>query len=147
MKVILKADVKGLGKTGEIKEASDGYARNVLIKKGLAVEANAQNMSELKSKTEAVAHHKAEEKSQAELNKKKIEGKTLKTQVKCGANGKLFGAVTSKELAALIKSEFSIEVDKKKITAPEMKQAGTYNFDVKLYQGVVATLKVQIIAQ
>ena len=94
MKVILMQDVKGLGKKGEVKNAADGYARNVLLPKGLAVEANAQNMSELNSKTEAAAHHKAEEKAAAEANKAKLEGKSVSVQAKCGENGKLFGVKT-----------------------------------------------------
>ena len=147
MKVILMQDVKGLGKKGEVKQAADGYARNVLLPKGLAVEANAQNMSELNSKTEAAAHHKAEEKAAAEANKAKLDGKSVSVQAKAGENGKLFGAVTSKELAELLNKDFGIKVDKKKITAPDMKSVGTYSFDVKLYQGVVAKMSVSISAK
>lgn len=147
MKVILLQDVKGMGKKGEVKNASDGYARNFLLKKGLAIEATNQAMSELNSKNEAVAHHKAEEKKAAENDKARIDGKTLKITAKCGENGKLFGAVTSKELAEQLQKEFSIKVDKKKITAPDMKNTGNYSFSVKLYQGVVASLSVEIVAQ
>ena len=147
MKVILMQDVKGLGKKGEVKNAADGYARNVLLPKGLAVEANAQNMSELNSKTQAVAHHKAEEKAAAEANKAKLDGKTVKVSAKCGENGKLFGAVTSKELAELLAAEFGIKVHKKKISASDMKNVGTYSFDVKLYQGVIAKMSVEISAK
>ncbi|MBQ4156197.1 MAG: 50S ribosomal protein L9, partial [Clostridia bacterium] len=124
-----------------------GYARNVLLPKGLAVEANAQNMSELNSKQTAAAHHKAEEKAAAEANKAKLDGKTVKVQAKCGENGKLFGAVTSKELAELLSGEFGIKVDKKKISASDMKNVGTYSFDVKLYQGVIAKMSVEISAK
>ena len=147
MKVILTQDVKGLGKKGEVKNAADGYARNVLLPKGLAIEANAQNMSELNSKSQAAAHHKAEEKAAAEANKAKLDGKTVKVQAKCGENGKLFGAVTSKELAELLAGEFGIKVDKKKISASDMKNVGTYSFDVKLYQGVIAKMSVEISAK
>ena len=147
MEVLLKGDVKGLGKKGEKVSVSEGYARNFLFPRGLAAEMNAQLMSELKNKESSEKFKADEELKAAKGFAEKITGKTVVLKAKGGANGKLFGAVTSKELATLIKNEFSIEVDKKKITAPEMKQAGTYNFDVKLYQGVVATLKVQIIAE
>ena len=147
MKVILLQDVKGMGKKGDVKNASDGYARNFLLPKGLAIEATNQAMSELNSKAEAVAHHKAEEKAAAEANKARIDGKTVKVSAKCGESGKLFGAVTSKELAEILEKEFSIKVDKKKISAPDMKNTGTYSFDVKLYQGVVAQLSVEISAK
>lgn len=147
MKVILLADVKGMGKKGEVKNASDGYARNCLLPKGLAIEATNQAMSELNSKNEAVAHHKAEEKAAAEQNKEKINGKTIKVTAKGGENGKLFGAVTSKELAEVLKKDFNLAVDKKKISAPEMKNTGTYSFEVKLYQGVIAKMNVEISAQ
>ncbi len=147
MKVILLQDVKGMGKKGDVKNASDGYARNFLLPKGLAIEATNQAMSELNSKTQAVAHHKAEEKAAAESNKAKIDGKTLKVSAKCGESGKLFGAVTSKELAELLEKEYSIKVDKKKISAPDMKNTGTYSFDVKLYQGVIAKMSVEITAK
>ncbi|MGN0173612.1 MAG: 50S ribosomal protein L9 [Acutalibacteraceae bacterium] len=147
MKVILTADVKGMGKKGDVKNASDGYARNFLLPKGLAVEATNQAMSELNSKNEAVLHHKAEEKAAAEANKAKIDGKTITVAAKGGESGKLFGAVTSKELAETIDKEFSIKVDKKKITAPDMKNTGTYSFDVKLHQGVVAKMTVEIVTK
>lgn len=147
MKVILLQDVKGMGKKGDVKNASDGYARNFLLPKGLAIEATNQAMSELNSKAEAVAHHKAEEKAAAESNKAKIDGKTIKVTAKSGENGKLFGAVTSKELADVLDKEYSIKVDKKKISAPDMKNTGSYSFTVKLYQGVVASMTVDIVAK
>ena len=146
MKVILLQDVKGMGKKGDVKNASDGYARNFLLPKGLAIEATNQAMSELNSKQEAVAHHKAEEKAAAEANKETINGKTVKISAKCGESGKLFGAVTSKELAEVLQKEYSIKIDKKKISAPDMKNTGTYSFDIKLYQGVVAKMTAEIVA-
>ena len=118
-----------------------------MLPKKLAVEATNQNLSELNSKTQAAAHHKAEEKAAAEKNKSRIEGKTLTVAAKCGENGKLFGAVTGKELSSLLQKEFNIQVDKRKITAPDMKNTGVYSFDVKLYQGVVAKMNVEIVAQ
>ncbi len=144
MKVVLKQDVKGLGKKGELVNASDGYARNFLFPKNLAVEANAQNMSELKNREQAEKYRIATETAAAKANAEKMSGKTIKLTAKAGANGKLFGSVTSKELAEKIADEFGIKVDKKKISCDDIKQFGTYEFEVKLYTGISAKLFVMV---
>ena len=144
MKVVLKQDVKGLGKKGELENASDGYARNFLFPKNLAVEANAQNMSELKNREQAEKYRIATETAAAKANAEKMSGKTIKLTAKAGANGKLFGSVTSKELAEKIADEFGIKVDKKKISCEDIKQFGTYEFEVKLYTGISAKLFVMV---
>lgn len=144
MKVVLKQDVKGLGKKGELVNASDGYARNFLFPKNLAVEANAQNMSELKNREQAEKYRIATETAAAKANAEKISGKTIKLTAKAGANGKLFGSVTSKELSEKISEEFGIKVDKKKIAVEDIKQFGTYEFEVKLYTGISAKLFVMV---
>ena len=144
MKVVLKQDVKGLGKKGELVNASDGYARNFLFPKNLAVEANAQNMSELKNREQAEKYRIATETAAAKANAEKMSGKTIKLTAKAGANGKLFGSVTSKELAEKIADEFGIKVDKKKISCEDIKQFGTYEFEIKLYTGVSAKLFVRV---
>ena len=144
MKVVLKQDVKGLGKKGELVNASDGYARNFLFPKNLAVEANAQNMSELKNREQAEKYRIATETASAKANADKMSGKTIKLTAKAGANGKLFGSVTSKELAEKINDEFGIKVDKKKISCDDIKQFGTYEFEVKLYTGISAKLFVMV---
>ncbi len=144
MKVVLKQDVKGLGKKGELVNASDGYARNFLFPKNLAVEANAQNMSELKNREQAEKYRIATETAAAKANADKMSGKTIKLTAKAGANGKLFGSVTSKELAEKINDEFGIKVDKKKISCDDIKQFGTYEFEVKLYTGISAKLFVMV---
>ena len=144
MKVVLKQDVKGLGKKGELVNESDGYARNFLFPKNLAVEANAQNMSELKNREQAEKYRIATETAAAKANAEKMSGKTIKLTAKAGANGKLFGSVTSKELAEKIADEFGIKVDKKKISCEDIKQFGTYEFEVKLYTGISAKLFVMV---
>ena len=144
MKVVLKQDVKGLGKKGELVNASDGYARNFLFPKNLAVEANAQNMSELKNREQAEKYKIATETAAAKANAEKLSGKTIKITAKAGANGKLFGSVTSKELSEKIADEFGIKVDKKKISCEDIKQFGTYEFEVKLYTGISAKLFVMV---
>ncbi len=144
MKVVLKQDVKGLGKKGEMVNASDGYARNYLFPRGLAVEANAQVLNELKNK-EASEKHKLEvEKEQAKQAAQKLEGKTIKICANAGANGRLFGSVTAKEIAEQIAKDFEIQVDKRKITVEEIKQYGTYSAEVKIYQGISANLYVLV---
>ena len=144
MKVVLKQDVKGLGKKGELVNASDGYARNFLFPKNLAVEANAQNMSELKIREQAEKFKIATETAAAKANAEKMAGKTIKITAKAGANGKLFGSVTSKELAEKIADEFGVKVDKKKIVVDDIKQFGTFEFEVKLYTGISAKLFVMV---
>lgn len=144
MKVILNADVKGLGKKGEMVNASDGYARNFLLPKNLAVEANAASMNELKNRVASKAHHIAEEKKAATESANKIDGKEIVIKAKAGANGKLFGAVTPKEIAAEIKSEFGIEVDKKKVSVADIKSYGEYTAEVKLYNGIIAKITVKV---
>ena len=144
MKVVLKQDVKGLGKKGELVNASDGYARNFLFPKNLAVEANAQNMSELKNREQAEKYKIATETAAAKANAEKLSGKTIKITAKAGANGKLFGSVTSKELSEKIADEFGIKVDKKKILVDDIKQFGTFEFEVKLYTGISAKLFVMV---
>ena len=142
MKVILKQDVKGLGKKGELVNASDGYARNFLFPKGLAAEANAQAMSEFKNKQQAEKYRIETETAAAKAAAERISGKTIHITAKAGQNGKLFGSVTSKEIAEKVRAEFGIETDKRKIIVDDIKQFGTYEFEIKLYQGISAKLYV-----
>ncbi len=144
MKVVLKQDVKGLGKKGELVNASDGYARNFLFPKNLAVEANAQNMTELKNREQSRKFKIETETAEAKKNAERIKGKTIALKAKAGANGKLFGSVTSKEIADKLKEEFGISVDKRKVSCEDIKQYGTYEFEVKLYQGISAKLFVRV---
>ncbi len=144
MKVILTADVKGLGKKGELCNASDGYARNFLFPKKLAVEANATAMNELKNREAAQAHHVAEEKAAALAAAKKIDGKQVVIKAKAGAGGKLFGAVTSKEVAAEITNKLGVSVDKKKVNIEDIKSFGEFTAEVKLYNGIVAKVTVRV---
>jgi large subunit ribosomal protein L9 len=144
MKVVLLADVKGHGKKGELCNVSDGYARNFLFPKKLAIEANAAAMNELKNREEANAHHLAEAKKAAEEIAKKINGKTVTIIAKAGASGKLFGAVTAKEIAAEIKNTFSVDIDRRKMNVADIKQFGEYTAEIKLYNGVTATISVVV---
>ena len=146
MKVILKADIKGVGKKDEVINASDGYARNYLLPRNLAVEANSENMSKLKAKQESNAFKKSKEKEAAMELAQKLERILLKVQVRTGENGKIFGGVSSKEIAENLNKDYKYVVDKKKIELKEpIKELGTRTVDIKLYEGVIAHLKVDVI--
>ena len=146
MKLILLENVKGVGKKDEIINANDGYARNFLLPKKLAVEANNQNLAKLKSKQESNEHKKMTEKQEAEDLAKKLEKIILKIQVKAGENGKIFGGVTAKEIAEQLQKQHNFKVDKKKIDLKEtIKQTGMFTIDLKLCEGVNAKLKIHII--
>ena len=145
MKVILKADVKSLGKKGDLVNTSDGYARNFLFPKGLAIEANAQAMNEFNNKETAKKFHKAEEIKAANELKDRIEGKTFKVAAKAGANGKLFGSVTAKDVSAAIKEEMGENIDKRKITKEDIKAFSATEIEVKVYQGITAKVFVQVV--
>lgn len=144
MKVVLTADVKGKGKAGELINVSDGYARNFLFPKNLAIEANNSAMSELKSREEAKAHHIAVEKQEASDAAAKLNGKDIVIHAKAGASGKLFGAITSKEVAAEIKKSTGIDIDRKKIVMKDIKSFGEYSIEVKLYTGISAQMNVKV---
>ena len=144
MKVVLTQDVKGLGKKGELVNTSDGYARNFLFPRKLAMEANAQAMSELKNKENAEKFRIATETAEAQKNAGRINGKTIKLTAKAGQNGKLFGSVTSKEVSEKLKAEYGITVDKRKITMEDIKAFGTYEAEVKLYTGISAKIYVMV---
>ncbi len=139
MKVILLADVKGSGKKGELVNVSDGYARNFLFPRKLAKEANAQAMNELKNAEEAKAHRAEVELSAAKEAAAKLEGKSVRLYASAGQGGKLFGSITSKEIAEEIKKQLKVEVDKRKIDIDgDVKAFGTYTCEIKLHAGVVA---------
>lgn len=144
MKVILKQDVKSLGKKGDLVNASDGYARNFLFPKGLAIEANASAMNEFNNKESAKKFHKAEEIKAAQEVADKLSGKTFKLKAKAGANGKLFGSVTSKDVAKQIKDDLGLDIDKRKIIMSDMKAFGTVQAEIKVYQGITANIFVQV---
>lgn len=144
MKVILTQDVKGSGKKGELINAADGYARNFLLPKGLAIEANNQAIGELKAKEASKQHKIQVEKEAAMETAKRLEGKTVSLTAKAGAGGKLFGSVTTKEIADAIKKQYGAEVDKKKININEIKAFGTYTAEVKLYTGIAAKMTVEV---
>lgn len=148
MKVILLENIKNVGKKDEVINASDGYARNYLFPKKLAVEANTENMSKLKSRENADKYRKDQERKQAEEIAKKMQGIMLKVKVKAGENGKIFGGVTSKEISDELKKQYQIEVDKKRILLSEnIKNLGMFVVDIKLYEGVLGKLKVDVISK
>ena len=143
MKVILKENVKSIGKKDEIVNVSDGYARNFLFAKNLAVEATAGNMAKLKNKKNSEDFKKSKEKEQAEELAKKLGKITLEFKVKSGEKGKIFGGISSKEIAEKLKNDYQIEIDKKKIDLKEpIKILGIKRVDIKLFEGVVGTVKV-----
>ncbi len=144
MDVILKADVKGLGKKGEKVKASDGYARNFLFPKGLAVEANAQSLTELRNREQSNQHKIDVEVAAANDSKAKLQGKVIKITAKAGNNGKLFGSVTSKEVAAEIAKQYAVKVDKRKISMSDIKAFGSYKIEVKLYTNISAEMTVMV---
>ena len=148
MKVILLENIKGVGKKDEIINANDGYARNFLFPKKLAVEANKGNLANLKSKQDSNKFKRDTEKAEAEEIAKKINDIVLKIKVKAGENGKIFGGVTAKEISENLKFQYKIEIDKKKIALKEtIKLIGTTNVDIKLFEGVIAKLKVSTIEE
>lgn len=145
MKVILKQDVKGLGKVEQMVEASDGYARNFLLPRGLAVEASATNVNIMKTKKEAETNKKEREIAQAKELAKKIKNITITLKVKAGENGKLFGSITSKDIVEAMKSQQKLEIDKKKLIMPDaLKSVGTFEVEVKLYPEISSKFTVNI---
>lgn len=148
MKVILLNDIKGVGKKDQVIEAADGYARNYLFQKKLAVEANSDNLNKLKAKQESNKYKKDLERQEAEKIANQFKGIMLKIKVKAGENGRIFGGVTSKEIAEGLKKDYNITIDKKKVMLNEtIKSLGTVIVDIKLVEGVIGRLKVDIIAQ
>ncbi|MBR6654505.1 MAG: 50S ribosomal protein L9 [Oscillospiraceae bacterium] len=146
MKVILQQDVKGQGKKGELKEVSDGYARNFLFPKKLAVEATADNINTMKLQEKAKQAQIAKEKAEAKENAEKLKECTVKISAKAGSNGKLFGAVTSKEISDALAAQFNIEIEKNKIVQAEpIKTYGSFEVKVKLGHEISATLKVMVV--
>ena len=145
MKVVLKQDVRNLGKKGELVETSDGYARNFLFPRNLAAEADNKAMNELKNAESSKQFKIDTQIKQATASKNKLEGQVFKMTAKAGSNGRLFGSVTSKEIAQEIKKQYAISVDKRKVTLDtDIKAFGTYNATEKLYNGIVANIKVQV---
>ena len=146
MKVIFNADVKGKAKKGEMKEVSDGYARNYLLPRWLAAEATADNINALKLKEKARAAQIEKEKAQAMENAKKLEGVQVVVRAKAGSNGKLFGAVTSQEISSALKEQFGIEVEKNKIVQAEpIKNYGSYTVKAKLGYEISGSVNVLVV--
>lgn len=146
MKVIFNVDVKGQGKKGELKEVSDGYARNYLLPRKLASEATADNINALKLKEKAKAAQIAREKAEAEENAKKLQGITVNIRAKAGSGGKLFGAVTSQEISSALKEQHGISIEKNKIIQAEpIKTYGSYEVKAKLGYEVSGTIHVLVI--
>lgn len=144
MKVILKADVKGQGKKGELVNVSDGYARNFLFPRGLATEADAAAMNDLKNKEESARFRAETEKKEAQAAADALNGKSVKISAKAGQNGRLFGSVTTKEVAEALKAQFKIEVDRRKISIGDIKAQGAYEGEIKLLSGITAKINVVV---
>ena len=139
MKVVLKQDVKSIGKKDELHEVSDGYARNYLLPRGLAVAADAAAVNEVRTKAAASEHHAAEELA------KKLNGQIVAIKAKAGQGGRLFGSVTSKDIAAALTQKVGEPVDKRKIVLDgDIKNFGSYEVEVKVYPKVTAKLTVKV---
>ena len=145
MKVVLLQDVKSVGKKGELVTVSDGYARNFLFPKNIAKEANAQALNELKNAEQSKKFKTDTAIAEANKAKAELEGAVFVMNAKAGSSGKLFGSITAKEVAAEIKKQKGIDVDKRKITlSSDIKTTGEYDVEVKLYTSIVAKVKVEV---
>ena len=148
MLVLLKQDVKGSGKAGEIVKVSDGYARNMLLPRGLAVEATEGNIRAAEKQKERQIQKAAEEKAAAEALAESLKEKSVTISAKAGEGGRLFGAITSKDIADAVKEQLDIEIDKKKIDLESpIKSVGTYSASLKLYSEVRGELKVLVVGE
>lgn len=145
MKVLLKADIKSIGKKGTVINASDGYARNYLFPRGYAIEATVGVIKEYEAKKANEEKKKEAEFKQAKELAKKMSGYTVTIKVNAGESGKLFGSITSKDIAEQLNKQYNLNIDKKKIVLDEaIKVAGTYTVEVKIYPEVSANVKVII---
>ena len=148
MKVILLEDVKSLGKKGEIVNVNDGYARNFILPKKLGLEATSKNLNDLKlqkQNDEKVAQEKLDA---AKALAEKIKEKSITVKIQAGVEGKVFGSISSKEIATEAKKQLNMDIDKKKIVIPDaIKSLGTYNVNIKLHNDVTATLAVKVEAK
>jgi len=146
MKVVLTENVKGIGKKLDVVNVSEGYARNYLIPRKLAKPADNKSLSEVNTKKEAIKFKQDTEREAARKRKEEIEKITLEFKLKTAEGGKLFGSVTSKEIVDELKNKSGIEIDKKKVVLEEtIKMLGTYTAKVKLYEGIIANLKVIVL--
>lgn len=146
MKVIFLQDVKGSGKKGELKNVADGYARNMLFPKGYAVEATPENLSKLKGQQSSAQHKIDLEIQAAKEAAEKLRGKRINITAKAGAKGKLFGSVTSGNVAEAIENQIGLKIDKKKIAlSSDIKNFGSYNAVIKLYNGISEKIDVEVI--
>ena len=145
MKVILLQDVKGKGKKGQMIEASDGYARNFLLPRKMAIEATADNINTMKMNDKAKAEQAAREKAQAQETAQKLKDITVEIKAKSGNGGRLFGSITSAEVSEALKQQFGITIDKKKIVQDEpIKSFGTFSMKAKLGYEITATISVHV---
>ena len=147
MEVIFLKDVKGSGKKGEIKNVSDGYAKNFLIKNGLAIVASAGAKGEVKGKNEAKQYHYEQDKIKSQEQATQMQKQSVTIPVKVGENGKIFGSITSKEIADAY-AKLGFEFDKRKVVLNEpIRTLGTYLVDIKLFEGVTAKVQVQVVKE
>ena len=145
MKVVLKTDVKGTGKKDEMVEVSDGYARNFLLPRGLAVAANAAAVNEVRTKESAKRHHAEVELADAQATAKKIGGMTVTVKAKAGQGGRLFGAVTGKDIAEAVNKTVGVSIDKRKVVLDaDIKNYGPYEVEIKVYPSVTAKVTVVV---
>ncbi len=146
MKVIFVKDVKGSARKGEIKNVADGYARNMLLPKGLAVEATPENINKLEGQQASAQHKIDTEKKNAVENTEKINGKKVVIKAKAGSNDRLFGSVTPSQVADAVREQFGIQIDKKKISlSTDIKNFGTYSAVIKFYTGISAKIDVEVV--
>ena len=148
MKVILLEDVKSLGKKGEIVNVNDGYARNFILKKNLGLEATGKNLNDLKLQQQNAAKVAKEKLETAQALAKDLEDKSITVKIQAGVEGKVFGSISSKEIALEAKKQLGMDIDKKKIVIPDaVKSLGTYNVNIKLHKDVVGKLAVKVEAK
>ncbi len=144
MKVILLKDIKGTGKKDQIIEASDGFARNFLFPKGLAREANAANLNAISNQKAAEQHRKDVERAEAEATAKKLAGKIVRVSARGSESGKLYGSVTSQEIAEAIQRDYGVAVDKRRVESQNIRNTGEYKISVKLYAGVSCEMTAKV---
>lgn len=145
MKVILNSDVKGKGKKGDLINVSDGYARNFLLPKGLAVEADAQAINDINNKKKALEFKIQTERAEAEQLKEKLAGCQVKIAMTAGADGRFYGNITSKDVAEELEKQCNISVDKRKIDMDSIKAFGSYSLNVKLYSGISGKINLLVV--